>query len=347
LILIGGTSYAGEIKKAIFTALNFLLPRQGVLSMHCSANVGAAGDVALFFGLSGTGKTTLSSDPGRRLIGDDEHGWGEDGIFNLEGGCYAKAIRLRADQEPLIWEAVRNFGTILENVTLDGDSRRLDFDDQGLTENTRAAYPLASISNSLQEGRGPHPKNIFFLTADAFGVLPPIARLSPEQAMYYFLSGYTSKLAGTEKGLGREPQVTFSACFGAPFLPLHPSRYAELLRQRIERHRSAVWLLNTGWTGGGYGVGQRIRLAHTRAMVRAALSGELAGSSLRQDPFFGLRAPEHCPEVPPEVLNPQASWPDPEAFAHQARRLAGQFAANAASFAEHVSPQVLASGPQG
>jgi phosphoenolpyruvate carboxykinase (ATP) len=345
LILIGGTSYAGEIKKAIFTVLNYLLPRQGVLSMHCSANVGAAGDVALFFGLSGTGKTTLSSDPGRRLIGDDEHGWGDEGIFNLEGGCYAKTIRLRAEQEPLIWEAVRNFGTILENVSLDTDTRRMDFDDEGLTENTRAAYPLGAISNYLQEGRGPHPDNIFFLTADAFGVLPPIARLTPEQAMYYFLSGYTSKLAGTERGLGKEPQATFSACFGAPFLPLHPSRYAELLRQRIERHHTSVWLLNTGWTGGGYGVGERIRLAHTRAMVRAALAGDLEAAPQRQDAHFGLSVPIHCPEVPDSVLNPQVTWPDAQAYAQQARALAEQFAKNAHSFADQVSSEVLASGP--
>jgi phosphoenolpyruvate carboxykinase (ATP) len=345
LILIGGTSYAGEIKKAIFTVLNFLLPRQGVLSMHCSANVGAGGDVALFFGLSGTGKTTLSSDPGRRLIGDDEHGWGEEGIFNLEGGCYAKTIRLRSEQEPLIWEAVRSFGAILENVTVDADSRRLDFDDEGLTENTRAAYPLGAISNSVQEGRGPHPDSIFFLTADAFGVLPPISRLTPDQAMYYFLSGYTSKLAGTETGLAKEPQATFSACFGAPFLPLHPSRYAELLRERIQRHHTSVWLLNTGWTGGGFGVGQRIRLAHTRAMVRAALAGELTAVPQRQDALFGLSVPTHCPEVPEGVLDPQSTWAAPAAYGLQARRLAEAFHRNAASFAEQVSAEVLAAGP--
>lgn len=345
LILIGGTSYAGEIKKSIFSVLNYLLPRQGVLSMHCSANVGSAGDVALFFGLSGTGKTTLSSDPSRRLIGDDEHGWGEEGVFNLEGGCYAKTIRLRPDLEPLIWQAVRHFGTILENVSLEADSRRMEFDDESLTENTRAAYPLGAISNFVQEGQGAHPDNIFFLTADAFGVLPPIARLTPQQAIYYFLSGYTSKLAGTEKGLGREPQATFSACFGAPFLPLHPSRYAELLRHRIERHASTVWLLNTGWTGGGYGVGERIRLAHTRAMVRAALSGELASVPQRQDPFFGLQVPAACPEVPEGVLNPRRTWQDPEAYDRQARRLGEQFARNAQTFADVAPSEVIAAGP--
>ncbi len=345
LILIGGTSYAGEIKKAIFTVLNYLLPRRGVLSMHCSANVGSAGDVALFFGLSGTGKTTLSSDPARRLIGDDEHGWGDEGIFNLEGGCYAKTIRLRPEQEPLIWEAVRHFGTILENVSLEPSSRRLDFDDQALTENTRAAYPLGAISKSVQEGRGPHPDHIFFLTADAFGVLPPIAKLTPEQAMYFFLSGYTSKLAGTEKGLGSQPQATFSACFGAPFLPLHPSRYAELLRQRIERHRSTVWLLNTGWTGGGFGVGERIRLSHTRAMVRAALAGELAAAPERQDPIFGLLVPTACPEVPARLLQPRQTWRDPQAYEQQARQLAEQFVHNAATFADLVPPEVIAAGP--
>ncbi len=346
LILIGGTSYAGEIKKSIFTVMNYLLPMQGVLSMHCSANVGEQGDVALFFGLSGTGKTTLSSDPERRLIGDDEHGWGDDGIFNFEGGCYAKVIRLRADQEPIIWNATRRFGTILENVAIDPLTRRVDFDDASLTENTRAAYPIGYVANHVPEGRAGHPKNIFFLTADAFGVLPPIARLTPHQAMYYFLSGYTSKLAGTETGV-TEPQATFSACFGAPFLPLPPARYAELLREKIEKHKVRVWLVNTGWTGGPYGEGSRIKLAYTRAMVRAALRGDLDDVPMREDPIFGLHVPTHCPGVPDSVLDPRSTWADPEAYDRQARMLVKRFHENFKQFEAQVSPEVIAAGPRG
>ncbi len=345
LILIGGTSYAGEIKKSIFTVLNYLLPRQGVLSMHCSANVGEQGDVALFFGLSGTGKTTLSSDPKRRLIGDDEHGWGDDGVFNFEGGCYAKTIRLRADQEPIIWEATRRFGTILENVAINPITRRVDFDDDRLTENTRAAYPLGYVQNHVPEGRAGHPQNIFFLTADAFGVLPPIARLTPEQAMYYFLSGYTSKLAGTEAGLGKEPQATFSACFAAPFLPLNPVEYARLLGEKIHRHNVKVWLINTGWTGGPYGVGERIKLAYTRAMVHAALDGDLDDVPTRRDPIFGLYVPTRCPGVPNSVLDPRSTWADPEAYDRQARELVRRFHENFKQFEGRVDAGIIEAGP--
>ncbi len=347
LAIIGGTSYGGEIKKSIFTVMNYLLPKQGVLSMHCSANMGPEGDVALFFGLSGTGKTTLSSDPERRLIGDDEHGWGDDGVFNIEGGCYAKTIHLRQDQEPIIWAATRRFGTILENVAIDPFSRRVDYDDDTLTENTRAAYPIGYVANHVPEGRGGHPQNVFFLTADAFGVMPPIARLDPEQAMYYFLSGYTSKLAGTETGLSKEPQATFSTCFAAPFLPLHPTVYADLLREKLRRHHTKVWLINTGWTGGPYGVGSRIKLAYTRSMVRAALSGQLDDVPTREDPIFGLRVPVHCPNVPDSVLDPRSTWPDPEAYERQAKDLAHRFHENFNQFDAQVPPEVLAVGPRG
>ncbi len=346
LVLIGGTRYAGEIKKSIFTVLNYLLPLQGVLSMHCSANVGPDGDVALFFGLSGTGKTTLSSDPERRLIGDDEHGWGEDGVFNFEGGCYAKTIRLRADQEPLIWNAVHRFDAVLENVVVDPLTHEVDWNDDRYTENTRGAYPISAIANYVPEGRGGHPRHIFFLTADAFGVMPPIARLTPEQAMYYFLSGYTSKLAGTERGLGSEPEATFSTCFGAPFLPLHPTRYARLLGEKIQKHDVRVWLVNTGWTGGPYGVGQRIKLAYTRAMVRAALRGELDDVPVREDPIFGLQVPTRCPGVPDRVLNPRETWADPEAYDRQARELARRFHENFQQFADEVDPAVREAGPR-
>ncbi len=346
MVIIGGSSYAGEIKKAVFTALNYLLPRQGVLSMHCSANVGENGGVALFFGLSGTGKTTLSSDPERRLIGDDEHGWGDDGVFNLEGGCYAKAINLRAELEPVIWEATRRFATVLENVTLDTISRRVDFDDASLTENTRAAYPIGFVENHVAEGRGGHPTDVFFLTADAAGVLPPIARLTPEQASFYFLSGYTSKLAGTEKGMGVDPLPTFSACFGAPFLPLPPSVYSELLVEKLARHKPRVWLVNTGWTGGAYGTGERIRLPYTRAMIRAALGGALDEVPMRNDPYFGLSVPQHCPDVPDSVLDPRSTWPDPAAYDAQAQALADKFARNFAAYADQVDAQVVAAGPR-
>ena len=345
MILIGGTSYAGEIKKSIFTVLNYQLPKQGVLPMHCSANVGEKGDVALFFGLSGTGKTTLSSDTERRLVGDDEHGWGDDGVFNFEGGCYAKVIRLRENLEPLIWSATRHFGTVLENVNINTESRRINFDDSSFTENTRAAYPIGFLPNIVPEGRAKHPENIFFLTADAFGVLPPIAKLTPEQAMYYFLSGYTSKLAGTERGLGKEPQATFSSGFGAPFLPLHPKVYADLLGEKINKHNVNVWLVNTGWTGGPYGVGERMELPLTRSLVSAALTGALDDVPLRTDPNFGLYVPEHCHDVPDDVLNPRQTWTDKEAYDQQARKLIGLFEENFAQFAGQVSSEVANSGP--
>lgn len=345
LVLIGGTSYAGEIKKSIFTVMNYKLPREGVLSMHCSANQGEAGDAALFFGLSGTGKTTLSSDPNRSLIGDDEHGWSGEGVFNFEGGCYAKAIRLSPEYEPIIWKATESFGTVLENVIMDDDTRQVDLDDGRLTENTRAGYPLEAVDKLVESGTGDHPTNIFFLTADAFGVMPPIAMLSPDQAMYYFLSGYTSKLAGTERGLSDEPVATFSACFGEPFLPLHPSEYAKLLGDRIARYGSAVWLVNTGWTGGPFGVGERIRLPYTRAMVAAALDGSLASVPTRVDEFFGLQVPTLCAGVPSEVLDPGSTWDDKGAYAIQAKGLADRFADNFAQFTDYVTMEVVAAGP--
>ncbi|BAS28516.1 phosphoenolpyruvate carboxykinase [Limnochorda pilosa] len=345
LVLIGGTSYAGEIKKSVFTVLNYLLPQEQVLSMHCSANVGQAGDVALFFGLSGTGKTTLSADPERSLIGDDEHGWSDRGIFNFEGGCYAKVIRLSPEAEPQIYRTTRTFGTVLENVAIDAASRRIDLDDDSLTENTRAAYPITHIPGAVRSGTGDHPKTVIFLSADAFGVLPPIARLSPEQAMYYFLSGYTAKVAGTEKGV-KEPQATFSSCFGAPFMALHPEVYARLLGEKIARHGVGVWLVNTGWTGGPYGTGHRMPIAHTRAMVKAALTGALDGVPVRTDPFFGLQVPERVPGVPPEALDVRSTWSDPEAYDAQARKLAGMFAANFEPFASAVPEAVRQAGPR-
>jgi len=328
IVLIGGTSYAGEIKKSIFSVLNFLLPRQGILSMHCSANQGKLGDITLFFGLSGTGKTTLSSNPERFLIGDDEHGWGEDGVFNLEGGCYAKTINLKTENEPLIWNAVQRFGSVLENVGIDLVSRQLNFDDNSLTENTRAAYPIEFIDNYIQTGRGEHPENIFFLSADAYGVLPPVARLTGEQIRYYFLSGYTSKLADTETGLGIEPQATFSTCFAAPFLPLYPRVYANLLEEKISRHEVKVWMINTGWTGGPCGAGVRIELAHTRAIIEAVLDHKLDKITTHVEPFFGLCIPETCPGVPPEILDPQKTWADPLAYRQQAQKLIALFEKN-------------------
>lgn len=345
LILIGGTSYAGEVKKSIFTVMNYLLPRIGVLSMHCSANVGESGDVALFFGLSGTGKTTLSSDPYRKLIGDDEHGWSDHGVFNFEGGCYAKTIKLNPDLEPLIWSATHRFGSVLENVVFDPTSRKIDFDDDAHTENTRGAYPLDYIPNHVVEGFAGHPENVFFLTADAFGVLPPLAKLTPDQAMYYFLSGYTSKLAGTEKGLGAEPQATFSTCFGAPFLPLHPSVYAKLLGQKISTHNVQVWLINTGWTGGAYGTGSRIKLPFTRAMIKAALTRQLDKVNFNQEPFFGLWIPETCPDVPNDILNPINTWVNKEEYSRQARSLVERFRKNFDQFSTTVNADVLNSGP--
>jgi len=343
-VLIGGTRYAGEIKKSVFGVLNYLLPRQGVLSMNCSANVGPQGDSALFFGLSGTGKTTLSADPERGLIGDDEHGWSDDGIFNFEGGCYAKVIKLSKEGEPEIYATTRMFATVLENCVVD-EERRVDFDAQSITENTRASYPLHYITNYVPEGRGGHPRNVVFLTADAYGVLPPISRLTPEQAMFYFLSGYTAKVAGTERGV-KEPQPTFSACFGAAFLSLHPGVYAEMLGKKLAEHGSRVWLVNTGWTGGPYGTGSRMKLPYTRAMVRAALAGELDDVETVQVPFFGLAVPASVPGVPQEVLVPRNTWPDGAAFDAQARTLAQAFADNFKQFEDRVSDAVKAAAPR-
>ncbi len=345
LVLIGGTSYAGEIKKSIFTVLNYLLPSQKVLSMHCSANVGPAGDVALFFGLSGTGKTTLSADPKRRLIGDDEHGWSDDGVFNFEGGCYAKVIRLREESEPEIYQTTRRFGTILENVAYDVITRRLDLDDDTLTENTRAAYPISHIANSVPDGMGGHPSNIVMLTADAFGVLPPIAKLTPEQAEYHFMSGYTAKVAGTEAGV-TEPSATFSACFGAPFMVRPPAFYAELLADKIRRHGAACWLVNTGWTGGPYGVGQRMPISHTRALLDAALEGRLEDVPYEEDPVFGLAVPTSCTGVPPEMLTPRKTWSDAHAYDATAHELSRRFRDNFAQFSGQVSESVAAAGPR-
>src|SRR6058998_1236442 len=317
-ILIGGTRYAGELKKSIFTILNYLLPLQGVLPMHCSANVGRQGDCALFFGLSGTGKTTLSADPERRLIGDDEHGWSDDGIFNFEGGCYAKVIRLSRDSEPEIYATTEMFGTVLENVDVNPTTGAVDLNSQRITENTRASYPIHYIPNHVPEGMAGHPAHVVFLTCDAFGVMPPIAKLTPEQAMYHFLSGYTAKVAGTERGV-TEPKETFSACFGAPFLPLHPQVYAEMLGARIAQHGVQCWLVNTGWTGGAFGTGQRMRLSYTRAMVRAALSGGLDRVPVRREPVFGLEVPQHVPGgVPDDVLDPRGTWTNPSAYDAQA-----------------------------
>ena len=344
LVLIGGSQYAGEIKKSIFTVLNFLLPQQNVLSMHCSANIGSNEESAVFFGLSGTGKTTLSADPTRKLIGDDEHGWSDRGVFNFEGGCYAKVIRLSAQSEPEIYETTRRFGTILENVAFDSATGRLDLDDSSLTENTRAAYPISHISNATRDGLGGHPTHIIMLTADAFGVLPPIAKLTPAQAMYYFLSGYTAKVAGTEKGV-TEPQATFSTCFGAPFMALSPTVYANLLGAKIARHKVDVWLVNTGWSGGPYGVGQRMKISYTRAMINAALNGELRDIPTTRDPNFGIAVPTSCPNVPAEVLNPRNTWADKAAYDTQARALASMFIDNFKAFAGEVSSEVNLAGP--
>lgn len=329
-VLILGTQYAGEMKKSVFTILNYLLPLKNVLSMHCSANVGEDGDVALFFGLSGTGKTTLSADPHRALIGDDEHGWTDNGVFNFEGGCYAKCIKLSAEGEPQIWNAIK-FGSVLENVVLDAN-RVPDYDDAKYTENTRCAYPVDYIEGAVIPSKAGHPKNIIFLTADAFGVLPPISRLTPEQAMYQFLNGYTAKVAGTEAGV-TEPQATFSTCFGAPFLPLRPKAYADLLGKKIAEHGVNVWLVNTGWTGGAYGIGARMKLAYTRAMIRAALDGSLAAVETVTDPIFGLAIPTSCPGVPSEVLVPRNTWRDPEAYDAQANKLKAMFEENFRKFA--------------
>ena len=341
IILIGGTRYAGEIKKSVFTVMNYLMPLRDVLSMHCSANVGQDGAVAIFFGLSGTGKTTLSADANRPLIGDDEHGWSADGVFNLEGGCYAKAIKLSKEAEPEIWEASHRFGTVLENVVVDSQTRQLDLDSQALTENTRAAYPVDFLPNFVKSGMAGHPKTIIMLTADAFGVLPPIAKLTPEQAMYHFLSGYTAKVAGTERGV-TEPTATFSTCFGAPFMVHHPTVYANLLGKRIASHEASCWLVNTGWTGGPYGVGKRMKIAYTRAMVNAAIDGRLAGASFEPEPFFGLSLPTAVPDVPADVLNPRNAWADTAAYDAQAKKLAALFAENFKRFEAHASPGLLA-----
>ncbi len=347
LCLIANTAYAGEIKKSIFTVLNFLLPNEGVLAMHCSANVGARGDVALFFGLSGTGKTTLSADPHRRLIGDDEHGWSDEGVFNFEGGCYAKVIRLSPEAEPQIYACTQRFGTILENVVYDPTSRNIDLNDDTITENTRASYPLDFIPNVVPEKMTrTHPENVIFLTCDASGVLPPIARLSPPQAMYHFISGYTSKIAGTEVGLGIEPQITFSACFGAPFMVHHPYRYADLLRQKLARYGCNCWLVNTGWTGGSFGVGKRISIRHTRALLSAVLDGRLKDAPFRPDKLFGFDVPTSCPDVPAEILDPANSWADRDEYWKRYDALAARFIENFKLFAGGVTAEVLQAGPK-
>jgi phosphoenolpyruvate carboxykinase (ATP) len=344
IVLIGGTQYAGEIKKSIFSVMNFLLPQNSILSMHASANVGEEGDVAVFFGLSGTGKTTLSTDPQRRLIGDDEHGWGGNGVFNLEGGCYAKVIHLSQEKEPLIYETTRRFGTVIENVGIDFHHRLLDLDDDSLTENTRACYPVTHIPGAIYPGIAGHPGSIVMLTCDAFGVMPPIAKLDVNQAMYYFLSGYTAKVAGTEAGIV-EPQVTFSACFGAPFMTLHPSVYDGLLGNKIRKHNVDCWLVNTGWSGGPYGIGERIDINHTRTMLKAALSGALNNVAMREDPVFRLQVPESCPGIADEVLHPESTWPDKALYKARAQELALAFRKNFKQFDDMVSNDVKNAGP--
>ena len=343
VVLIGGTSYAGENKKSVFTVLNYLLPAKGVMPMHCSANVGKEGDTAVFFGLSGTGKTTLSADPTRTLIGDDEHGWGENGVFNFEGGCYAKAIKLSAEAEPEIYAATRRFGTVLENVVLD-ENRVPDFDDNSLTENTRSAYPLHFIPNASETGLAPHPKTIIMLTADAFGVMPPIARLTPEQAMYHFLSGYTAKVAGTEKGV-TEPEATFSTCFGAPFMPRHPAEYGNLLKDLIARHGVDCWLVNTGWTGGAYGTGRRMPIKATRTLLTAALNGSLKQVEFRTDAHFGFAVPVAVEGVDTAILDPRSTWADGQAYDSQAGKLVSMFIRNFEKFEDHVDSKVKDAAP--
>jgi phosphoenolpyruvate carboxykinase (ATP) len=344
LILIGGTSYAGEMKKSVFTVLNYLLPEKGVMPMHCSANMGPEG-TAVFFGLSGTGKTTLSADASRTLIGDDEHGWSERGVFNFEGGCYAKVIKLSREAEPEIFATTQAFATVLENVAMDADSRELDLNDGSKTENTRAAYPLSAIPNASKTGLAGIPENIIMLTADAFGVMAPIAKLTPSQAMYHFLSGYTAKVAGTEKGV-TEPQATFSTCFGAPFMPRHPGEYGALLRDLIAKHQVTCWLVNTGWTGGAYGTGNRMPIKATRALLAAALDGSLAKAPMRKDPWFGFEVPLACPGVDAKILTPRDTWADGAAYDGQARKLVGMFIKNFGKFEAHVGPEVLAAAPQ-
>jgi len=343
-VIIVGTEYAGEIKKSAFTVMNYLMPDEGVLPMHSAVNVGVEGDSVVFFGLSGTGKTTLSADPERSLIGDDEHGWGDDGVFNFEGGCYAKTIRLSPMYEPDIFATTKRFGTILENVALDPKTRQLDLDSDRITENTRAAYPLEFIGNADPTGIAGQPRNVVLLTADAFGVLPPIARLTHDQAAYHFISGYTAKLAGTEVGI-KEPKATFSACFGAPFMPRHPGEYAAMLIERLARRNVPVWLVNTGWTGGPYGTGERMNIDHTRQMVRAALNGLLDDVPTRTDPIFNVEVPTSVPEVPSEVLDPRATWQDTAAYDAQAHKLARMFAQNFAAYADGVPPSVRTAGP--
>lgn len=343
VVIIGGTHYGGEIKKSIFSVMNYLLPHRGVLPMHCSANIGPDGDTALFFGLSGTGKTTLSADPARRLIGDDEHGWSDTGVFNFEGGCYAKVIKLSHEAEPQIYDAIK-FGSIVENVVTD-DNRVIDYDDGSITENTRGTYPVEHIDNCVIPGVGGHPKNVMFLSADAFGVLPPISRLSRGHAMFQFISGYTAKLAGTEAGV-TEPTATFSACFGAPFLPLHPTRYAKMLGEKMEKHDARVYLVNTGWTGGPYGTGNRMSIRHTRALITAALNGDLDNVEYREDPVFGFEVPVSCPGVPDDVLTPRNTWDDKDAYDAQAKKLADLFKSNFEKYRSEASADVIAALPR-
>lgn len=346
LVIIGGTGYGGEIKKSAFTILNYLLPLRGIMSMHCSANVGKDGDSALFFGLSGTGKTTLSADPRRSLIGDDEHGWSDEGVFNFEGGCYAKAINLSATAEPEIHACTRRFGTILENVIYDPVTRKLDLDDDERTENTRISYPLEYIANAMPEKRAGHPKNIIMLTCDASGVMPPIARLTPDQALYHFISGYTAKVSGTEIDMGKEPEITFSACFGAPFMVHHPAYYADLLKKKIQRHNVNCWLVNTGWVGGQYGVGRRISIKYTRALLEAALTGQLDKVEYYKDEVFGYSVPKTCPNVPDDVLYPWKSWPDKKSYDQKYRQLASLYRENFKKYADGCTPEVCACGPK-
>jgi len=346
LCIIGNTAYAGEVKKSIFTILNYLLPLDGVMSMHASANVGKEGDAAVFFGLSGTGKTTLSADPKRGLIGDDEHGWSDEGVFNFEGGCYAKVIRLSPTAEPQIYATTKMFGTILENVVYDPVTRQIDLDDESITENTRGSYPLEYISNAVSSKMGGHPKNIIFLTCDASGVMPPIAKLTPEQAMYQFISGYTSKIAGTEVGLGKEPEMTFSTCFGAPFMVHYPYFYADLLKRKILKHGVNCWLVNTGWIGGAYGVGKRISIAYTRRLLDAALTGELLNVNYATDPVFGFSVPKSCEGVPASILDPSASWPSKEVYMQKYKQLAARFIENFKKFETGCPPEVIKAGPK-
>jgi len=346
LCILGDTAYGGEIKKSIFTVMNYLLPLEGVMPMHCSANQGDNGETALFFGLTGTGKTTLSADPSRGLIGDDEHGWSDEGVFNFENGCYAKVIQLSPTAEPEIYAATRRFGTVLENVVYDPVTRYIDLDDDAITENTRASYPLEFIDNAVPSKMGGHPRNVIFLTCDAQGVMPPIARLTPDQALYHFISGYTSKVGGTEVGLGEEPEITFSTCFGAPFMVHHPTFYADLLKRKIERYDAHCWLINTGWVGGPYGVGKRISIRHTRALLTAALNGDLLDVDYYADPIFGFQVPKSCPNVPEDVLYPAEAWPSQDEYWHKYRQLATRFVDNFKKFAPECPPEVRAAGPK-